>query len=94
MNLGVLLLQEGDLATAREHLRTADAIRPHPAAKLILAKFAIEEGNLAEARRLYEEAIRIDPGNPRSYRALAALLSQLGDANGARAALAQASALE
>jgi len=94
MNLGVLLLQEGDLATAREHLRTADAIRPHPAAKLILAKFAIEEGNLAEARRLYEEAIRIDPGNPRPHRALAALLSQLGDANGARAALAQASALE
>ncbi|MEA2571229.1 MAG: hypothetical protein QOI24_3230 [Acidobacteriota bacterium] len=74
-HLGIALLAHGDNAAAIDALRRA----PHDApSQLMLAVAYAQSGNVSEARRSAEEALRLRPGFVEAERLLSRLPSQAG----------------
>lgn len=64
-NLGLLLVQQGDLEAAEPHLEALYRLRPQNAdVSLILGDLRAMQGRLDEAATLYREALAIRPDDP------------------------------
>ena len=61
-SLGTLLERQGDRAAARASYRAAVAHAPHAPAYVAWALLESKEGNLDEARRLFDAGRKVDPG--------------------------------
>ena len=79
--MGLVYLQQGRVAEAREHLEHAVAINPNIEYRKYngLARIALAEGDVEEARRLLLRSIENYPADPEA----AELLKQI-DGGGAR----------
>lgn len=78
-NLGLLLLERGQVAEAEEHFRRALEAKPDDSfAMNNLGLIEARRGNLAAAQRWFEEAVRIDPSQAEAANNLANTLVQLG----------------
>ena len=88
-------LARGDLARAVAQGREAVALRPTSAEAHVELGLALSEldGSRAEAETAFRQAVALDPGYARAYRALARLLELRGDQAAARAARARAAVL-
>jgi Flp pilus assembly protein TadD len=83
-NLGVLLSALGETDNARAALQQAIRLDPANAgARVNLAILNHGLGLLAEARGLLEEALRMAPAQPEAHYALARVLEESGDRDGA-----------
>ena len=82
------LRARGDLARAVAQGREAVALGPTSAEAHVELGLALSEldGSRAEAETAFRQAIALDPGHARAYRALARLLELRGDQAAARAA--------
>lgn len=90
-NLGLALLERGDLDGTIEHCRKALEIDPgHPEAPNHLATALTGKGLDAEAIAVYRRAIAIRPGNATFHSNLGTVLAESGDLGGAAAAFAEA----
>ena len=82
---GTLLTQMGAIdAACRVY---AEAILHHPQnpmARVNLANLLLRANRHAEAREHYEAVLRIDPDHPEAHQGLGAVLSDIGDREGAR----------
>jgi len=82
---GTLLTQMGAIdAACRVY---AEAILHHPnnpMARVNLANLLLRANRHAEAREHYEAVLRIDPDHPEAHQGLGAVLSDIGDREGAR----------
>ncbi len=89
------LLARGDLAGAVAQGREAVALGPTVADAHFELGLALSEvdGSRVEAEAAFRQAIALDPGHARAYRALARLLELRGDQAAARASRARAAAL-
>ncbi len=89
------LRARGDLARAVAQGREAVALSPTSAEAHVELGLALSEldGTRAEAETAFRQAIALDPGDARAYRALARLLELRGDQAAARAARARAAVL-
>jgi glutathione synthase/RimK-type ligase-like ATP-grasp enzyme len=87
---GTLLTQMGAIdAACRVY---AEAILHHPQnpmARVNLANLLLRANRHPEAREHYEAVLRIDPDHPEAHQGLGAVLSDLGDRDGARRHFAQ-----
>ncbi len=80
---GFHAVRQGDAATAREDFEVAIGFSPLPEARLGLAQFEIEAGNLNQAGELVEEIIRESPDFFPAREVRAKLCVTLGDPAGA-----------
>jgi len=72
--LGQLLLERGSLDEAEQEFRRVLEQAPeHLLALRFLGEICARKGRAEEARRYYEEALRLDPGDPKTQDRLAAL---------------------
>ncbi|MBI4616452.1 MAG: ammonia-forming cytochrome c nitrite reductase subunit c552 [Planctomycetes bacterium] len=71
----------------RELLDYLRASSDHPVGAVRIASYHKDRGELPEAVRWIRHALRLEPGNPELLRALASLLSEQGDEEGAREAM-------
>ena len=89
--LGVIALQQGELADAEVLIRQALAARPKdPAALNNLGTTLLNGGRLDEAREQFERAVKAQPGNADAQANLGRTLRQLGRAADAVAPLKRA----
>jgi tetratricopeptide (TPR) repeat protein len=78
-NLGVVLLDAGDLARADEHFAEAARIKPNTSEALVNLGFReAQKGDVAQAKELFERVIRVQPTAQAHYD-LGLLLSQQND---------------
>jgi Flp pilus assembly protein TadD len=89
-NYAIVLKARGNLAGAREHFARSLALRPSVEALVGLGQVEDLEGKPEWARRLYEEAVALNPTNvsARSYLAVSCIL--LGDYESAGSQLREA----
>jgi TolA-binding protein len=79
INLGRLLHESGDAASAEEHYRQALAVRPQDATAAFNLGVSLEDlGRHAEALAAYEMAVSIDPSNADAHWNAANLCENLG----------------
>ena len=79
INLGRLLHEAGDAATAEEHYRQALAARPNdPTAAFNLGVSLEDLGRKADALAAYEKAVSLDPANADAHWNAAHLCESLG----------------
>jgi arylsulfatase A-like enzyme/Flp pilus assembly protein TadD len=86
-----LLVQFGELALARQMWgeaqawaeRARDKDPTHPRVKLILGIAAMNEGSLAEARKLLQEAVAADLSSVEGWSSLGMVFARMGDPEGA-----------
>jgi tetratricopeptide (TPR) repeat protein len=84
-NLGSLLVQEGALDEAAEHLSRAAAADPHGGlSHYALANILAHQGRVDDAIRYYSEALRITPIWPDVHKKLGALWASKGNLEKAR----------
>jgi protein O-GlcNAc transferase len=85
-NLGLLYLRQlSDFVQAEQHLAAAIRCRPnYAAAHDHLGVLRLRQGRLSEARRLYEQALALDPTSVETHNNLGNLLLAMGDAPAAR----------
>jgi tetratricopeptide (TPR) repeat protein len=93
---GVAALEAGDPDSALRLLEEFDrqAAPDIPDGPSMAARALYQQGDIAGARRLLQEAIRRRPTNSADYFNLGVLLLRLGDTSGARAALHRGLALD
>jgi len=89
-NYAIALKARGDLAGARDHFVRSLALRPSVEALVGLGQVEDREGKPERARRLYEEAVDLNPSNvpARGYLAVSCIL--LGDFGCAESQLREA----
>ncbi len=89
--LGRISREEGDLASAREHLRRAVALEPaNPLGHRELAAVLLASGRPDLARSFYERAIRLDPADRTAQGYMGCTLMRLGQVPLAQRFLARA----
>jgi Flp pilus assembly protein TadD len=90
--LGRLHSEMGDVAKAEAAFRHASWLDVHDAEALnLMALLSVRQNKLEEACRTQRRAVARQPDQPRQYLLLSDILSKMGRAEEARAALAQAS---
>ena len=78
-NLARLLVEQGELQTAREQLEQVLALRStHAKAWRLMARIADKEGDPERAISAYLKALSVDPDQSQSRGAVAELLSSAG----------------
>jgi len=78
-NLGLLLLEAGDVAPAMEHFRAAIAVKPDDAfARNNLGRALAAQGRLPEAVTALGEAVHLEPANAEAWSNLGNALAQQG----------------
>ena len=88
-NLGLVHLKMGLDASAFQHLHAAVNLKPDfPASCTFLAVALTRLGDSANAKLAYEKALALDPSDHVAHLNLSAALANAGDADGARAHLA------
>jgi tetratricopeptide (TPR) repeat protein len=91
--LGRISREEGDLASAREHLRRAIALEPaNPLGHRELAAVMLASGRPDLARSFYERAIRLDPADRTAQGYMGCTLMRLGQVDLAQRFIARAGA--
>jgi tetratricopeptide (TPR) repeat protein len=79
-NLGLVLLEQRELAPAEQHFRAACAAHPRfPEARFNLGLTLQAAGRVAEAEGAWREALALQPGHAQSLVGLAALARNAGD---------------
>ena len=93
--LGRLYLERGDPERATAAWRHASWLDVHDAEALnLMAGIRLRQNRLDEAFKIQRRAIARQPDQPRQYRMLSDILTRMGRADEARAALAQVSQME
>jgi Tfp pilus assembly protein PilF len=95
LNLGLALLDGGQLDEAEEHLR--EAVRLHPASAEghgALGEVLARRGRVQEARDAFATALRLDPSLSRVHNGYARLLAEQGEPGQAMVHLREAIALD
>jgi tetratricopeptide (TPR) repeat protein len=81
--LGRIQIQAGDMQAASETLQRATELMPKDGSSRFHLGTTLEVlGRTAEARAAYEESIRLNPSNARTYESLLKVCAKLGDAEG------------
>lgn len=87
-NLGLLLLEKGDIKGAMRHFSTSISIYPHDQwAHYGMGQALATMGDLRSAEDAYREAIRIDPNHFLAFYQLALVRAATGDVTSARSFL-------
>jgi tetratricopeptide (TPR) repeat protein len=93
--LGRLYAEQGDAERAAAAWRHASWLDVHDAESLnLIAGVRLRQNRLDEAFKLQQRAIARQPDQPRQYRMLSDILTKMGRADEARAALVQVSQME
>jgi tetratricopeptide (TPR) repeat protein len=93
--LGRLYAEEGDVENAAAAWRHASWLDVHDAESLnLIAGMRLRQNRLEEAFKIQQRAIARQPDQPRQYRMLSDILTKMGRADEARAALAQVTQME
>ena len=93
--LGRLYAQQGDAERATAAWRHASRLDVHDAESLnLIAGVRLRQNRLDEAFQIQQRAVARQPDQPRQYRMLSDILTKMGRADEARAALAQVSQME
>lgn len=93
--LGRLYAEEGDAENAAAAWRHASWLDVHDAESLnLIAGMRLRQNRLEEAFKIQQRAIARQPDQPRQYRMLSDILTKMGRADEARAALAQVTQME
>jgi superkiller protein 3 len=81
--LGRIQIQAGDMQAASETLKRATELMPKDGSSRFHLGTTLEVlGKTEEARAAYEESIRLNPSNARTYESLLKVCAKLGDAEG------------
>ena len=84
LNVGRLLHQAGELATAETHYRQACAARPNSALAAFNLGVALEDrGDVTQAMTAYERAVKLDPEHGEAHFNLGRLCESNGDVSAA-----------
>ena len=93
--LGRLYAAQGDAERATAAWRHASRLDVHDAESLnLIAGVRLRQNRLDEAFQIQQRAVARQPDEPRQYRMLSDILTRMGRADEARAALAQVSQME
>jgi tetratricopeptide (TPR) repeat protein len=93
--LGRLYAEQGEAEQAAAAWRHASRLDVHDAESLnLIAGVRLRQNRLDEAFKIQQRAVARQPDQPRQYRMLSDILTKMGRADEARAALAQVSELE
>ena len=93
--LGRLYAAQGDAERATAAWRHASRLDVHDAESLnLIAGVRLRQDRLDEAFQIQQRAVARQPDEPRQYRMLSEILTRMGRADEARAALAQVSQME
>lgn len=93
--LGRLYAAQGDAERATAAWRHASRLDVHDAESLsLIAGVRLRQNRLDEAFQIQQRAVARQPDEPRQYRMLSDILTKMGRADEARAALAQVSRME
>jgi tetratricopeptide (TPR) repeat protein len=95
VTLGRLYAAQGDAERATAAWRHASRLDVHDAESLnLIAGVRLRQNRLDEAFQIQQRAVARQPDEPRQYRMLSDILTRMGRADEARAALAQVSQME